>query len=64
MESHHSLPSALPTRPSTLLLVKLSPLRHQTHAEQLVHHTRSGPLGRDLLQNVPQYVCETNPLDH
>lgn len=58
MESHHSLPCALPTRTSALLPVKLSSLRHQTHAEQLVHHTRSGPLGCDLLQDVPQYICE------
>ena len=64
IKSHHSLPSALPTRTSTLLLVKLSSLRHQTHTEQLVHHSSSGTLGCDLLQNVSQYVCQIRQISH
>lgn len=51
-------------RTSTLLLVKLSSLRHQTQTQQLVHHSRSGTLGCDLLQNIPQYICEIQQIKH
>lgn len=47
---------------ATPLLIKLSSLRHQAHTEQLVHHTCTGPLGRELLHDVTQHICEKSVL--
>lgn len=47
---------------ATPLLVKLSPLGHQAHTEQLVHHACTRSLGCELLQDVTQHICETSVL--
>lgn len=62
-QPYHSFSRALPLSTAAPLLIELSSLRHQAHTEQLVHHTCTGPLGRELLQDVTQHICE-NPFHH
>lgn len=56
--NYHSFPRALSLSTVTSLLIKFSPLRHQAHTKQLVHHTCTGPLCRELLHHVTQHICK------
>lgn len=60
-ETYHvlsgALPGAFPLRAAASLLVKLAPLGHQAHTQQLVHNACSRALGRELLHDVTQNIC-------
>lgn len=60
-ETYHVLSRALPgafsVRAAASLLVKLAPLGHQAHTQQLVHNACSRALGCELLHDVTQNIC-------